>query len=135
MSAPVANIRTNLDKVIVDDVTLSGCAGLRGPFVSGTVLSDGTTGTTAPGTPLFGRKAIEDHQDAIARGQRTNVLRMNIARVEDQPFTTNDHDAKKRPIAHGITARINGGKTFSGVVADYPTGQKPGRSTRLSVCT
>jgi hypothetical protein len=55
--------------------------------------------------------------------------------VEDQRFTTNDHDAKKRPIAHGITVRINGGKTFSGVVAKYQTGQKPGRSTRLSVCT
>ena len=34
-----------------------------------------------------------------------------------------------------LTARISGGKPFSGVVADYPTGQKPGRSTRLSVCT
>ena len=135
MSAPVANLRTNLGKAIVDDVTLPGCAGLRGPFVSGTVLSDGTTGTTAPGTPLFGRKAIEDQQDSVARGQRTHVLRMTIARADDQPFTTNDHDAKKRPIAHGITARISGGKPFSGVVADYPTGQKPGRSTRLSVCT
>ncbi|CAJ0705377.1 MULTISPECIES: 2-methylcitrate dehydratase [Ralstonia] len=135
MSAPVANIRTNLDKVIVDDVALSGCAGLLGPFVSGTVLSDGTTGTTAPGTPLFCRKAIEDQQDALARGLRTNVLRMKIARVENLPFTTNDHDAKKRSIAHGITARINGGKTFSGVVAKYLAGQKPSRSTRLSVCT
>ena len=135
MSAPVANIRTNLDKVIVDDVTLSGCAGLLGPFVPGTVQPDSMTGTTAPGTRLFGRKAIEDSQDNVARGLRTNVLRMNIARVEDHPFTTNDHDAKKRPIAHGITARINGGKTFSGVVAKYQTGQKPGRSTRLSVCT
>ncbi|MGN5350957.1 2-methylcitrate dehydratase [Ralstonia sp. L16] len=132
MSAPVANLRTNLGKAIVDDVTSPGCAGLRGPFVSGTVLSDGTT---APGTPLFGRKAIEDQQDSVARGQRTHVLRMTIARVDDQPFTTNDHDAKKRPIAHGITARISGGKPFSGVVADYPTGQKPGRSTRLSACT
>ena len=74
-------------------------------------------------------------EDSVARGQRTHVLRMTIARVDDQPFTTNDHDAKKRPIAHGITARISGGKPFSGVVADYPTGQKPGRSTRLSVCT
>lgn len=136
MSAPVANICTNPDKVIVDDVTLCGCAGLLGLFVLGTVLPDGTTGTTAPGTPLFGHLAIEDHQDAVARGPRTDVLRMNIVRVADKPFTTNDHDAKKRSIAHGITARINGGrKTLGGVVMKYPTGQKPCRSTRLSVCT
>jgi 2-methylcitrate dehydratase len=89
----------------------------------------------APGTALFAYQAIEGHQDTVARGARSTVLRMKNARVDDKPFTTNDHDAKKRPIAHGITARINGGKTFSGVVAKYQTGQKPGRSTRLSVCT
>ena len=132
MSAPVANTRTNPDKVIVDDVTLPGCAGRLGPTVSGTVEP---TGTMAPGTALFAYQAIEGHQDTVARGARSTVLRMKNARVDDKPFTTNDHDAKKRPIAHGITARINGGKPFSGVVADYPTGQKPGRSTRLSVCT
>ncbi|SFO84427.1 2-methylcitrate dehydratase [Ralstonia sp. NFACC01] len=132
MSAPVANTRTNPDKVIVDDVTLPGCAGRLGPTVSGTVEP---TGTMAPGTALFAYQAIEGHQDTVARGARSTVLRMKNARVDDKPFTTNDHDAKKRPIAHGITARINGGKTFSGVVAKYQTGQKPGRSTRLSVCT
>jgi len=132
MSAPVANTRTNPDKVIVDDVTLPGCAGRLGPTVSGTVEP---TGTMAPGTALFAYQAIEGHQDTVARGARSTVLRMKNARVDDKPFTTNDHDAKKRPIVHGITARINGGKTFSGVVAKYQTGQKPGRSTRLSVCT
>ncbi|WP_413708148.1 2-methylcitrate dehydratase [Ralstonia sp. Ralssp110] len=132
MSAPVANTRTNPDKVIVDDMTLPGCAGRLGPTVSGTVEP---TGTMAPGTALFAYQAIEGHQDTVARGARSTVLRMKNARVDDKPFTTNDHDAKKRPIAHGITARINGGKTFSGVVAKYQTGQKPGRSTRLSVCT
>jgi len=132
MSAPVANTRTNPDKVIVDDMTLPGCAGRLGPTVSGTIEP---TGTMAPGTALFAYQAIEGHQDTVARGARSTVLRMKNARVDDKPFTTNDHDAKKRPIAHGITARINGGKTFSGVVAKYQTGQKPGRSTRLSVCT
>mgnify|MGYP001066080570 CR=1 FL=1 len=95
MSAPVANTRTNPDKVIVDDVTLPGCAGRLGPTVSGTVEP---TGTMAPGTALFAYQAIEGHQDTVARGARSTVLRMKNARVDDKPFTTNDHDAKKRPI-------------------------------------
>lgn len=134
MSAPVANIRTNPDKVIVDDVTLPGYAGRLGPFVPGTVLPNAPTGTSctaAPGTPRFGRQAIEDQQDTVARGPRTDVLRMKVAREEDPPFTTNDHDAKMRSIAHGITARIHGGKTFGGVVAEYPTGRKLCRSKRF----
>mgnify|MGYP000014709929 FL=1 len=131
MSAPFANIRTNPDKVIVDDVTLHGCAGRLGPALTGAVEPHGTM---APGTALAAAQAIEVHQDTVARGPRTHALRMKIARVDDKRFTTNDHDAKKRSIAHGITARINGGKAFGGVVAQYPTGQKPCRSRRLPVC-
>ena len=99
MSAPVANFRTNLDKIIVDDVTSSGCAGLLGPFVPGTVLPDGTT--TVPGTPLFSRQAIEEHQDAIARGPRTNVLRTNIAawRTSVSPRMTTTPRSVRSPMA------------------------------------
>ncbi|CAJ0713442.1 hypothetical protein LMG6871_00769 [Ralstonia edaphis] len=131
MSAPVANIRPHPDKVIVDDVTLHGCAGRLGQAAAGAVEPHGTM---APGTALFTPRAIEAHRDTVARGQRSHALRMKIARVGDKRFTTNDHDAKKRSIAHGISARIHGGKTFSGVVAQYPTGQKPCRSMHLPVC-
>lgn len=131
MSAPVANTLPYPDKVIVNDVTLHGGAGRLGPAAVGAVEPHGTM---APGTALFAPKAIEAHQDIVARGQRIDALRVKIARVDDKRFTTNDHDAKKRSIAHGISAGIHGGKTFSGVVAQYPTGQKPCRSTRLPVC-
>lgn len=138
MSAPVANIRTNPDKVIVDDVTLPGCAGHLGPVVPGIVLligTWGTQGTTAPGTLVFGHRAIEDHPITVARGSRIDALRMKIARGDDKLCTTHDHDAKKRSITHGITARFSGGKTFSGVVAEYLVGQEPCRSPSLSICT
>lgn len=131
MSAPVANIRPHPDQVIVDDVTLHGCAGRLGAAVTGAVEPHGTM---APGTALAAPRAIEAHQDTVARGQRSHALRMKIARVGDKRFTTNDLDAKKRSIAYGISARIHGGKTFSGVVAQYPTGQKPCRSMHLPVC-
>jgi len=101
MSAPAANIRPHPDKVISDDVTLSGCGGRLGPAVAGGIEPHGTM---APGTALFAPQAFEAHQDTVARGQRTHALRMKIARVGDKRFTTNDLDAKKRSIASGIPA-------------------------------
>ena len=131
MSATVANIRMNPDKAIVDDVTLPGGAGRPGPTASGAIEP---IGTMALGTTLVAGQAIEAHQDTVVRGTRSTALRMKIACADDKPFTTIAHDAKKRPIADGIPARINGGKTFNGVVAQYPPGQKPCRATRLPVC-
>jgi 2-methylcitrate dehydratase len=125
MSAPAANIRTNPDKVIVVDVTLPGCARRLGPMVPEIVLPIGTRGTrgmTVSGTPVFGHRAIEDQANTIARS-------------DGKLFTTHDHDAKKRSIIHGITALFSGGKTFSGIVAEYLVDQEPCRSTSLSICT
>lgn len=141
MSALFANIRTNPDKVIVGNVTLPGCARRLGPIVPGIVLpignpgTTGTRGTTVTGTSVFGHRAIEEHPNTIARGSRIDTLRMTIAPGDGKLFTTHDHDAKKRSITHGITARFSGGKTFSGVVAEYLVDQEPCRSTSLSICT
>jgi 2-methylcitrate dehydratase len=71
---------------------------------------------------IHGRLTAADYEDSIAADPRIDVLRENIACIEDPALTADYHDASKRSIANGLTVEFKDGSKFEEVVVEYPIG-------------
>ncbi|MCO5401087.1 2-methylcitrate dehydratase [Ralstonia soli] len=111
MPATAATIRPAHGTILTDDVNVFWLAKVLGPDVPEAAIPHGAA---APGSNVFGHRMAEDHQDSIAHG-----LRMKLAHAGNALLTGNEHDTEKCSIAHGNTARFNGGKALDRVVAPH----------------
>lgn len=71
---------------------------------------------------IFGRLTAADYEDGIAADKRIDILRAKIVCVEDQVFTKDYHDPRKRSIANAVTIEFKDGKKLKEVVVEYPIG-------------
>ena len=71
---------------------------------------------------IFGRLVASDYEDKIAADTRIDTLRDKIVCVEDESFTQDYHDPKKRSIANALTVEFKNGKMLKEVVVEYPIG-------------
>ncbi|MGD0140880.1 MAG: bifunctional 2-methylcitrate dehydratase/aconitate hydratase [Tepidisphaeraceae bacterium] len=77
---------------------------------------------------LFGRLTAQDYEDHVAADRRIDALRTKMVCVEDQRFTRDYHDPKKRSIANGLTIELNDGRLLREVVVEYPIGHRRRRA-------
>jgi 2-methylcitrate dehydratase len=82
---------------------------------------------------LFGRLTASDYEDAIASDPRIDKLRDKIVCVEDEQFTKDYHDPKKRSIANAFTVEFKDGKKLPEIVCEYPIGHKRRRKEGMPV--
>ncbi len=82
---------------------------------------------------LFGRLTAADYEDGVAKDPRIDKLRAKIACVEDQRFTRDYHDPKKRSIANALTVEFRDGTRLKEVVCEYPIGHKRRRKEGMPV--
>ena len=71
---------------------------------------------------IFGRLTADDYEDRIAADPRIDVLRSKIECAEDQQFTRDYHDPKKRSIANALTLEFKDGRKLKEVVVEFPIG-------------
>jgi 2-methylcitrate dehydratase len=71
---------------------------------------------------IFGRLTAGDYEDGVAQDKRIDALRSRIDCVEDESFTRDYHDPKKRSIANALTVELKDGKKLKEVVVEYPIG-------------
>jgi 2-methylcitrate dehydratase len=82
---------------------------------------------------LFGRLTAGDYEDAVAKDPRIDALRAKIVCKEDQRFTRDYHDPKKRSIANALTVEFKDGTKLKEVVCEYPIGHKRRRKEGMPV--
>ena len=82
---------------------------------------------------LFGRLTAGDYEDAVAKDPRIDALRAKIVCREDQRFTRDYHDPKKRSIANALTVEFKDGTRLKEVVCEYPIGHKRRRKEGMPV--
>lgn len=73
---------------------------------------------------IFGRLTASDYENDLAEDPRIDILRDKMETVEDEQFTNDYHDPKKRSIANGLTIEFNDGTTLDEVLVEYPIGHK-----------
>jgi 2-methylcitrate dehydratase len=73
---------------------------------------------------LFGRLTAADYEDGVARDPRIDALRAKIVCKEDQRFTRDYHDPRKRSIANALSVEFKDGTRLKEVVCEYPIGHK-----------
>jgi len=77
---------------------------------------------------LFGRLTAEDYEDGMAVDPRIDALRARITCVEDQQFTADYHNPKKRSIANALSVELKDGTILPEVVVEYPLGHRRRRT-------
>ncbi len=77
---------------------------------------------------IFGRLTAADYEDGVAGDPRIDSLRKKIVCVEDQRFTRDYHDPKKRSIANALTVEFKDGTRLAEVACEYPIGHKRRRN-------
>jgi 2-methylcitrate dehydratase len=82
---------------------------------------------------LFGRLTAGDYEDAVAKDPRIDALRAKIVCREDQRFTKDYHDPKKRSIGNALTVVFKDGTKLKEVVCEYPIGHQRRRKEGMPV--
>ncbi|MGH6886206.1 MAG: bifunctional 2-methylcitrate dehydratase/aconitate hydratase [Geminicoccales bacterium] len=82
---------------------------------------------------IFGRLTAADYEEGVARDPRIDALRAKIVCVEDQRFTRDYHDPKKRSIANALTVEFKDGTKLKEVACEYPIGHKRRRQEGMPV--
>jgi 2-methylcitrate dehydratase len=82
---------------------------------------------------IFGRLSAADYEDDIAKDPRIDSLRKKITCVEDQRFTRDYHDPRKRSIANALTVEFKDGTKLKEVVCEYPIGHKRRRQQGMPI--
>jgi 2-methylcitrate dehydratase len=84
---------------------------------------------------IFGRLIAEDYEDAAAHdpvwGKRIDELRSRIVCVEDEQYSKDYHDPKKRSIANALTVELNGGTRLPEAAVEYPIGHRLRRTEAI----
>ncbi len=71
---------------------------------------------------IHGRLTARDYEDDIASDPRIDALREKITCVEDETFSADYHDPRKRSIANALTVEFSDGTKLDEVVVEYPVG-------------
>jgi len=82
---------------------------------------------------IFGRLTAADYEDDVAADPRIDALRKKITCVEDQRFTRDYHDPRRRSIANAITVELKDGTKLEEVVCEYPIGHQRRRREGMPV--
>jgi 2-methylcitrate dehydratase len=82
---------------------------------------------------IFGRLTAGDYEDGVAKDPRIDALRAKIVCREDQRFTRDYHDPKKRSIANALSVEFKDGTQLKEVVCEYPIGHKRRRKEGMPV--
>src|SRR3989475_622668 len=82
---------------------------------------------------IHGRLTAADYEDGVPPHPRIDALRKKITCVEDERFTRDYHDPKKRSIANALTVEFTDGSKLKEVVCDYPPGHRRRRKEGMPI--
>ena len=82
---------------------------------------------------IHGRLTAADYEDGVAADPRIDALRARIECVEDEGFSRDYLDPRKRSIANAITVAFKDGRTTPEIVVEYPIGHRRRRREGIPV--